>query len=407
MIARDGRGMTARGGLARSLVAIALGACSGAGAPPVKPVVDPPAPSPPSAAAIDRLVLSATGSCGVFKDRTARCWGVWEASMIKGSSAASGLRDIVELRVGHTVKLDPQRYYDHLCARDSRNAVQCWGNNQQRQVGAAVSGDVPTPTALDLPGVTQLALGSQHTCALTTQAEVWCWGSNEFGQAGGGKGTAVVARPTKLAALAPVTQIATGSSNTCAVTQDDRVYCWGQNRNEQSTAADAGFEPEVWSPREIPVAKAAQRLAAGRSTLCGIKPDGAVLCWGFVRALLGDAFAKRSSGEVPGLTGVKLLGLGDKHACALLGTGEVWCFGAGEHGELGNGEPTSGTTPPTKVSLPAPAIDLAVGPEATCARLQDEQWLCWGANRAGELDATRAPVLRPTPLDLARVDLAG
>jgi alpha-tubulin suppressor-like RCC1 family protein len=392
--------------VARPLAAVALAACSSAGAPPVTPPVDPPPASSPSASAIDSLVLSTTGSCGVFQDRTARCWGVWEASMIKVASAASALRDVVELRVGHTVKLDPQRYYDHLCARDAHDTVQCWGNNQQRQVGADVSGDAPSPTPLDLSAATQLALGSQHSCALTAAGDVWCWGSNEFGQVGGGKGTAVVPRPRKVA-LPPIVHLATGSSNTCAATQDERVYCWGQNRNEQSTAAEVGFEPEVWSPREILVAKGTQRIAAGRSTLCGIRSDGTVVCWGFVRALLGDAFAKRSSGDVPGLTGVKRLGLGDKHACALLASGDVSCFGIGERGELGNGEPGPGTAPPTKVPLPGPAIDLAVGPEATCARLQDRQWLCWGANRAGELDANRAPVLRPTPLDLTKVDLSG
>lgn len=326
--------------------------------------------------------------------------------MIKAASAAAGLREVAELRVGHTIKLDPQRYYDHFCVRDLRNTVQCWGNNQQHQLGADVAGDSPTPTPLDLPGVAQLALGAQHACALDAQGSVWCWGGNEFGQAGGGQGTAVVPRPRKVAALPPATQIAAGSSSNCAVTRDSRVYCWGQNRNEQSSAAESGFEPEVWTPREVAVARGTQRIAAGRSTLCGIKSDATVVCWGFVRALLGDPFAKRSSGEVAGLQGVKALGLGDQHACALLTGGEVWCFGIGERGELGNGEPTASTAPPAKVALPGPATDLSVGPEAACARVH-QQWLCWGGNRAGELDAARAPVLQPTPLDLAKVDFAG
>ncbi|HSS03079.1 MAG TPA: hypothetical protein VLM79_38720, partial [Kofleriaceae bacterium] len=151
-------------------------ACSGPGKPPTAPPGDPPPTAPPSASSIESLVLSATGGCGVLADHTARCWGVWEGSMIKAASAASGLRDITELRIGHTIKLDPQRYYDHFCARDVRNTVQCWGNNQQHQLGADVSGDSPTPTPLDLSGVTQLALGAQHACALDAQGSVWCWG---------------------------------------------------------------------------------------------------------------------------------------------------------------------------------------------------------------------------------------
>ena len=38
--------------------------------------------------------------------------------MIKVAAPASGLRDVAEIAVGHELLTDPQRYYDHLCARE-------------------------------------------------------------------------------------------------------------------------------------------------------------------------------------------------------------------------------------------------------------------------------------------------
>lgn len=385
-----------------------VAACGGAAIPPAPPAPVPTSRPAPAATAIEQLVVSTTGSCGVLSDHTALCWGDWESSMIRVAAAAAELRDVSELRIGHAIKLDPQRYYDHLCSRDLNHAVQCWGNNQQGQVGAAVSGDAASPSPVDLPAnVTQLALGAQHSCALTPPGEVRCWGNNEFGQAGAGTGTPTVARPRAVAGLAPVAQLVTGSDSTCAVTADHRVYCWGQNRNEQATAAETGFEPEVWTPREIAIARGSERLAAGRSTYCGIQEAGSVMCWGFVGSLLGDAYLKHASGPVPGLAGVTALGLGDHHACALTGGGEVWCFGKGEHGELGNGEPTPTTQPPRRVALPGPATAISVGAQAACARLQDGRWWCWGGNRSGELAADKQPIWTPAVLELSKIDRAG
>jgi hypothetical protein len=113
--------------------------------------------------------------------------------------------------------------------------------------------------------------------------EAWCWGSNALGQAGG-KGTAIAPRPRKVS-LPPIAHLATGSSNTCATTQDERVYRWGQNRNEQSTAAEVGFEPEVWSRARSPSpGRAAHRRPRLHAVRHQARRHRGVL--GFVRALL-------------------------------------------------------------------------------------------------------------------------
>jgi alpha-tubulin suppressor-like RCC1 family protein len=87
--------------------------------------------------------------------------------------------------------------------------------------------------------------------------------------------------------------------------------------------------------------------------------------------------------------------------CAVLHGGEVWCWGRDVWGEIGiaSSDPGNTTcymgdrcrTTPTKITagLPAPATDpaveIAAGREATCARTRSGAVYCWGSNEAGML----------------------
>ena len=87
--------------------------------------------------------------------------------------------------------------------------------------------------------------------------------------------------------------------------------------------------------------------------------------------------------------------------CAVLHGGEVWCWGRDVWGEIGIAPTDPGNTTcymgdrcrttPTKITtgLPAPATDpaveIAAGREATCARTRSGAVYCWGSNEAGML----------------------
>jgi alpha-tubulin suppressor-like RCC1 family protein len=92
------------------------------------------------------------------------------------------------------------------------------------------------------------------------------------------------------------------------------------------------------------------------------------------------------------------LAVGDLHACALLGTGAVWCWGRNEFGAVGDN--TMGPSTVQVNAVPAleikDAVGIALGGAHSCARRQTGQVLCWGVNNFGQLgDASVA--LRPTP----------
>jgi alpha-tubulin suppressor-like RCC1 family protein len=88
------------------------------------------------------------------------------------------------------------------------------------------------------------------------------------------------------------------------------------------------------------------------------------------------------------------------HACALAQGGGVLCWGANEHGQLGDGTLVD-RAHPVPVALPAPATAIAAGFFHSCA-VADGAVLCWGDNATGEL-GNGSQVSSPTPVRVSGI----
>ena len=72
---------------------------------------------------------------------------------------------------------------------------------------------------------------------------------------------------------------------------------------------------------------------------------------------------------------------GFAHTCAVTTGGRLKCWGANEHGQLGDGT-TTDRAAPVDVALPAAATAVAAGYVHTCAVAGGAVW-CWGDNSWG------------------------
>jgi cysteine-rich repeat protein len=205
--------------------------------------------------------------------------------------------------------------------------------------------------------VVQLALGDKHTCALLDNGKVRCWGDNAFGQLGygntediGDDETPASAGDVNVGEL--VQRISAGSNHTCAVLITLRVRCWGNNAFGQLGYGNTNNIGDNESPAD-----------AGDVDALAIEPS------------------------------VTDVVTGSNHTCILFDFGgNIKCWGDNTFGQLGNGntikigdDETPRNAPFISLPDPAPIVKIVAGGDHNCALSGSGSAYCWGRGLSGEL----------------------
>jgi len=295
---------------------------------------------------------------------------------------------------------------DHTCALTDAGDAFCWGSNGGGRLGAPTinQSNIPVPVEGLPSAVVSITAGHDHTCAVTGSGGALCWGYNGYGQLGDGTYAQRLTPVPVLGLDSGVVALAAGWQHTCAVT-DAGPLCWGDN-----WAGQVGDGTALW--RAIPAAvpglgAGALSLTAGWTHTCTLTGLGGVACWGSnPHSELGDDMAVRRGTPLPVLgleSGVKAIGSGWYHACAVTGAGAAWCWGGNWNGALGNGTYSQSSTPVPVTGLGSGAEAIVGGSYHTCALVSDGGVLCWGANGYGQLgDGTKT--MRSTPAPVSGLD---
>jgi alpha-tubulin suppressor-like RCC1 family protein len=231
-----------------------------------------------------------------------------------------------------------------------------------------------------LSGVTKVAVGARHVCAVMESGAVKCWGTNNHGQLGDGTTTDRNGPVDVLGLSADVIEIAAGGDHTCALTNQNDLFCWGHGRDGYLVGDGVLGDRLVASrvPIQLPSVKT---LSAGRYSDCLVTVAGGVKCWGYGYVGLGAT----KPADVAGLTaGVIQVGLGWDHACAVLDTGKVSCWGLNYNGQLGDGTDMKSPTPVAATQFAGQVVSIALGDLATCTSMRDGTVWCVGVSGTGD-----------------------
>ncbi len=180
--------------------------------------------------------------CALLEDGQLTCWGSnwfgeggWQEFPSEGTPR-------IELGEGEVV--GAAAGWHHTCAVFDDGSVKCWGQNNLGQLGlgdtvnrgldAAEMGDLLPEVDLGAKAV-QLALGSTHSCALLADGNIKCWGGyseelhaqesgDALGDEPGEMGEAL--NTIALGVGRTASKIVAGGGRTCALRDDDSVYCW-------------------------------------------------------------------------------------------------------------------------------------------------------------------------------------
>ncbi|PID97883.1 MAG: hypothetical protein CSA83_02075, partial [Actinomycetales bacterium] len=306
----------------------------------------------------------------------------------------------------------------HTCVVDLNDKAYCWGDGYHGKLGNGHSGynyKKATPTAVAMPaGVnfSQIATGQDHTCALDSDSQAYCWGRGESGELGNGYSAIWYTEDTPTAVTMPAgvtfSQITVGSWHTCTLGSDNQTYCWGVGLRGQLGNGNSGSGYEETAPTAVtmPTGVTFSQITAGQEHTCALGSDNQAYCWGRGGGRLGNGtYGSKSTPTAvtmpAGVTFSQIVA-GSGHTCALGSDNQAYCWGDGEHGQLGNGT-TSDKLSPTAVTMPTGVTfsQIAAGWGYTCALGSDSQTYCWGDGSFGKLgNGTTDNKLTPTAVTM-------
>ena len=237
--------------------------------------------------------------------------------------------------------------------------ISCGGesgdSNTFKEEDTPITPDNPAPNPEPVPinpidpdnpqiKIIQLSSGNNHSCAVTENNDVYCWGGNESGQLGNGSFENSFV-PTLIENF-KFKQISSGNKFTCGIDLSDEVYCWGSNSYRQ-----LGKE-------------------CGTGQTC-------------------DRDNNENSPIKVSPIEFKLVSVGDEYACAIgLNDELAYCWGRNTKGTLGQDSDTFSISQPTPVSNPISGQivlykNISAGSFQTCAISFSNDVYCWGSNERG------------------------
>jgi alpha-tubulin suppressor-like RCC1 family protein len=309
-----------------------------------------------------------------------------------------------------------------------------WGINYEGQLGngTTTQSAAPVQVLAQNPnmGWTQVATGTSHTLAVGADGRLYAWGSNAVGQLGDGTNTAhskpVAVDMPPTAGRTTWKQIAAGTSHSLALTDDGRLYAWGQNAKGQ---LGNDYRRDRNTPVEVPLPLSAvnttwAQVAAGSGHTLALTADGRLYAWGSNEfGQLGDG--TEVSTLLPVAVGLtrELAGLrwshvaaGRYHTVAVTTDGRLYGWGSNRFGQLASTSAIQHNLP-TRVELPFRLKrtvwkQVAAGDVHTLALSTDGRLAAWGNNCAGQLgDGSTAfkisPVMVTMPQSAASAKWAG
>lgn len=203
---------------------------------------------------VKSVAISFRKTCAISSNNQVYCWGYYLDSPKAIAQGEMPSLSVKSISAGG----------NHACVIASLNSqAYCWGRNGYGELGNGNTNYVPdmdgnepsTPVALTQGTMPNLSIkeisatGYWHTCAISSDDHVYCWGYNSAGQFGDGStpgGELRLSPAPILQGAMPglnVKQLTTGYNHTCAISSNNKTYCWGSGRRVGDNTAEYRFLP--------------------------------------------------------------------------------------------------------------------------------------------------------------------
>lgn len=275
------------------------------------------------------------------------------APMSNGKLLAKILYKLEELdlklmcRVSKVVKEVCKRYQLH--ERFYTSKAYMFGEGRAGVLGDGDTNPhtVGVPTMVrNLPPVKTVSCGYEHTGFVTTSGDAYLCGVGRLGRLGNGR-TNFHYQPTprRLENIPKVSLIACGDVHTMILTHDGDVYTFGSADFGMLGDGDIAFHTQP-VPYKVPNLPKAKMIDCDFAHSAVVSVDGQLLiCGSGLYGRLGDGdVAPHDVGyfkRVEGIPPVKKISCGPLHTGIVTIDGDVYMFGSGKFGVLGDGDVTN------------------------------------------------------------------
>ncbi|OQR81723.1 hypothetical protein THRCLA_11473 [Thraustotheca clavata] len=292
-------------------------------------------------------------------------------------------------------------------------------------------------TPQEKPAIVSLSCGQHHVAVISRGGHVFTWGSGRLGQLGH-KNYLDLQHPKRIQLDPPEKQlreaadavivakyVACGGQHTLVITDLQQVLAFGNNKAGQlglghrNCRTESGWRSCVPTVISSLAMYSVHQVAAGLHHSACITTQGELYTWGCgIDGRLGNNSS--TAQDIPTVVyGLKTLGVvpkvvrcGGRHTCILTSTDELYTWGANDFGQLGLGHTRQRTTP-ALVSFPKPSriLDVSLGQFHSAAVAATGDVYTWGYDVNGglglpdTLGIQSSPVLVPAFTGLEAVQI--
>ncbi|MCL2411413.1 MAG: hypothetical protein FWC97_07195 [Treponema sp.] len=273
-------------------------------------------------------------------------------------------------------------------------SLWAFGGNGNGRLGDGTLTERQTPIQIQ-PGTLWMSVtaGQTHSAGIRDDRSLWTWGNNFSGHLGDGT---AIQQTTPIQIRSDITWLsvsaAKNGNHTLAISTDGSLWAWGSNSNGQ---LGDGTMTNHHVPIQIPGTW--KYISAGTNSSFAINSDGELWAWGHQQnGRLGDGVDTNTNRLtpvqiLPGTTW-RSVAAGNTHTVAIDTDGELWAWGAGGAGQMGNGSTTANNPLPVPVGTPAQQADpdwlwesVSAGNDFAVAIREDGTLWAWGAGGSGRL----------------------
>lgn len=238
------------------------------------------------------------------------------------------LTDVIDVELGWAFGM----------ALKSNGTVLVWGDGLSGQMGNGERNDSNTPIPVpNLTNVIDIHAGDSTAFAVKNDGTVWAWGANYDGQSGTGSSNTRLLVPTKIANLSGVTEVVGTGLYSYALTDDGKIFAWGDNTYGQLGDGTSTFRT---TPVQVQGVHGYKSLVVGGEAAMIVTNDDTVWAWGRNdNGKLGSGSSTniKTPTLIENLSNVSSVSIGTNHTIILKNDGKVFGIGGNSDGQLAQG----------------------------------------------------------------------